>query len=290
MCTWCAQPWAGRMTGTCKTDPLHPPPLQYKQMKRPQEQVSWYARTNPAFSHPTLPEHSAWSTPRPFYRAPPCPPHTAAQCCQPEGRLQLVGEMRGLPELRQPCVVRVNPNPNLNTNPKPLSPGVAAGDVKCLGRKWRRRHSYAIFSAPGLQHGLQPTWVAVRQQRADGQQELGDGQRWAPLVLERVEADLAAAVDVAVVNARAEGDLQGRQGTGACTIALHLWEGLASGPFCVGAATDCLPRSETSAAWPAPALKSRHGRSSSRSSSCASTHARKHLRRLEWVVMREHDV
>lgn len=34
--------------------------------------------------------------------------------CNWWARCELVGEMRGLPELRQPCSVRVNPNSNLN--------------------------------------------------------------------------------------------------------------------------------------------------------------------------------
>ena len=54
--------------------------------------------------------------------------------------------------------------------------------------------------------------VAVRQEGADGQQDLGDGQGGAPVVLEDVEADHALAVDVAVVDARAEGHLGGLEG------------------------------------------------------------------------------
>ena len=51
------------------------------------------------------------------------------------------------------------------------------------------------------------TWVAIREERADGEEHLGDGQRGAPVVLEYVQADDALAVDVAVVDARAEGHL-----------------------------------------------------------------------------------
>jgi len=46
--------------------------------------------------------------------------------------------------------------------------------------------------------------IAVGQQRADRQKDLGDGQRRRPVVLEDVEADGALAVDVAVVDARPE--------------------------------------------------------------------------------------
>jgi len=44
------------------------------------------------------------------------------------------------------------------------------------------------------------TRVAVRQQRADGEQHLRDGEGGAPLVLQDVQADHALRVDVAVVN------------------------------------------------------------------------------------------
>merc|ERR1719188_1110307 len=49
--------------------------------------------------------------------------------------------------------------------------------------------------------------VAVCEEGADGEKDLGDGERGAPVVLEDVEADDAVAVDVAVVDARAEGHL-----------------------------------------------------------------------------------
>jgi hypothetical protein len=59
--------------------------------------------------------------------------------------------------------------------------------------------------------------VAVGEQRADGQQHLGDGERRTPVVLEDVQADDPLAVDVAVVDARLEHHLQHqsmRQGMG----------------------------------------------------------------------------
>ena len=51
------------------------------------------------------------------------------------------------------------------------------------------------------------TRVAVCEEGADGEEDLGDGERGAPVVLEDIEADDAVTVDVAVVDARAEGHL-----------------------------------------------------------------------------------
>ena len=47
-------------------------------------------------------------------------------------------------------------------------------------------------------------WIAVRQQRADGQQHFGDGQSWRPIILENVQTDDPLTVDVAVVDPRSE--------------------------------------------------------------------------------------
>eukprot|EP00297_Palpitomonas_bilix_P018725 CAMPEP_0113884180 /NCGR_PEP_ID=MMETSP0780_2-20120614/10088_1 /TAXON_ID=652834 /ORGANISM="Palpitomonas bilix" /LENGTH=142 /DNA_ID=CAMNT_0000871719 /DNA_START=295 /DNA_END=720 /DNA_ORIENTATION=- /assembly_acc=CAM_ASM_000599 len=49
--------------------------------------------------------------------------------------------------------------------------------------------------------------VGVSQQRADAQQHFRHGQGGAPVVLQYVQADLALAVDVAVVDASLEGHL-----------------------------------------------------------------------------------
>ena len=54
------------------------------------------------------------------------------------------------------------------------------------------------------------TWVGVGEQRTDGEEDLGDGERRAPLLLENVQADLTTAVNVAVIDPRAEGHLRGR--------------------------------------------------------------------------------
>lgn len=48
------------------------------------------------------------------------------------------------------------------------------------------------------------TWVAVSEQGADGQQDLGDGEGGTPVVLQDVQTDHALTVDVAVVDPRTE--------------------------------------------------------------------------------------
>ena len=49
--------------------------------------------------------------------------------------------------------------------------------------------------------------VWVGQQRADGEQHLGDGECGRPLVLQDVKADCTVAVDIAVVDLSGEGHL-----------------------------------------------------------------------------------
>ena len=46
--------------------------------------------------------------------------------------------------------------------------------------------------------------VAVGEEGADGEENLGDGESWAPLVLQDVETDDALGVDIAVVDSGAE--------------------------------------------------------------------------------------
>ena len=55
-------------------------------------------------------------------------------------------------------------------------------------------------------------WVGVGQQRADREEHLGDGEGGRPLVFEDVEADIAVAVDVHVVNFRRELNLRRLEG------------------------------------------------------------------------------
>ena len=50
-------------------------------------------------------------------------------------------------------------------------------------------------------------WVGVSKKRTDGKQYFADRQRWAPLVLEDVQADGAVGVDVGVVDSRDEVEL-----------------------------------------------------------------------------------
>ena len=54
------------------------------------------------------------------------------------------------------------------------------------------------------------TRVAVGQQGADGQEDLGDGEGRTPVVLQDVQADHPLAVDVAVVDPGPEGHLDTR--------------------------------------------------------------------------------
>jgi hypothetical protein len=54
--------------------------------------------------------------------------------------------------------------------------------------------------------------VGVREQRADGQEHLRDGERGRPLLLEDVQTDAAARVHVAVVDFRGECDFRGLEG------------------------------------------------------------------------------
>lgn len=44
------------------------------------------------------------------------------------------------------------------------------------------------------------TWVAVGEQRADGQQHFGDGECRTPVVLQDVQTDHALTVNVAVID------------------------------------------------------------------------------------------
>ena len=91
------------------------------------------------------------------------------------------------------------------------------GEKGAVEKKNDNQHTHTHFY---LSLSLSPplslillTRVGVGQQRADGQQHLGHGERGRPLVFEDVEADLARRVDVAVVDARLERDLVwGRDG------------------------------------------------------------------------------
>ena len=44
------------------------------------------------------------------------------------------------------------------------------------------------------------TRVAVCEQGADGQQHLGDGEGWTPVILQDVQTDYSLAVDIAVID------------------------------------------------------------------------------------------
>lgn len=51
------------------------------------------------------------------------------------------------------------------------------------------------------------TWVTVSEEGADGQQHFRNGESWRPVVLEYVQAYHSLAVNVAVVDPRAESHL-----------------------------------------------------------------------------------
>ena len=54
--------------------------------------------------------------------------------------------------------------------------------------------------------------VAVGEEGADGEENLGDGESWAPLVLQNVQTDDALGVDIAVVDPGAELHFRGLEG------------------------------------------------------------------------------
>lgn len=50
--------------------------------------------------------------------------------------------------------------------------------------------------------------VAIREQRNDGQQNFGYGERGTPVILQNVQTDVSLGIDVAVVDTRAKDDLR----------------------------------------------------------------------------------
>ena len=62
---------------------------------------------------------------------------------------------------------------------------------------------------------LSLTRVAVCEEGADGQQHLGDGECWTPVILQDVQTDDSLAVDVTVVDPRTERHLKGGEKTNA---------------------------------------------------------------------------
>lgn len=140
------------------------------------------------------------------------------------------------------------------------------------------------------------TWVAVGEQRADGQQDLGHRQRRAPLVLQNVQADAAVAVDVAVVDARTEGDLQ-RSAGGALAAAgvggeaerLYGRSAYWGAVRCIAAAHGGLGDSFKGCIMPGKRFRNRRERAACRRAACSACWMA-HLWRLEGIVRREVDV
>lgn len=52
------------------------------------------------------------------------------------------------------------------------------------------------------------TWIRIREKRAHGEEDLGDGEGGAPVILEDVQANGTRAVDVTVIDTGPEHDLQ----------------------------------------------------------------------------------
>ena len=85
--------------------------------------------------------------------------------------------------------------------------------VPVLGQKVKISHYLPVVNilrGDAADQGV--TGVTVRQQRADGEQHLGDRQGRAPLVLQDVQADHALAVHIAVVDSCPELDLRRLEG------------------------------------------------------------------------------
>ena len=50
-------------------------------------------------------------------------------------------------------------------------------------------------------------WVGIGQQGADGEENLGDGECWGPLLLKNIETDRSIGVHIWVIDSRGEVDL-----------------------------------------------------------------------------------
>ena len=63
--------------------------------------------------------------------------------------------------------------------------------------------------------------IGIRQQGQNGQQDLGNGQRRGPLVLENVQADDAAGIHIGMIDLRHKGDLRGLKGIISGEVDVH---------------------------------------------------------------------
>ena len=64
--------------------------------------------------------------------------------------------------------------------------------------------------------------IGIGQQGQDGQQDLGNGQRRAPLILENVQADDATGIHIGMIDLRHKGDLRGLKGIIGGEVDVHL--------------------------------------------------------------------
>lgn len=78
--------------------------------------------------------------------------------------------------------------------------------------KRRMRFRFRVYNYnPRLCYVAVLTWITVRQQGTDGEQDLRDGQSRAPVILQDVQTNHTLTIDVAVIDPRTERDLHGRE-------------------------------------------------------------------------------
>jgi hypothetical protein len=106
---------------------------------------------------------------------------------------------KGMADVCSCCCCRrcCPPLPLQGTNTSGLDPSTGTHSI-----------SPKLFKMQQLPCPTPLTWVGVCEQGADRQQHLADSERRAPLVFQDVQADAAIAVNVAVVDACLECDLQ----------------------------------------------------------------------------------
>lgn len=84
------------------------------------------------------------------------------------------------------------------------STGVSGGRLSKLGRG-----DVGVLASSHLRMDVRClTRVAVREQRADGEEDFRDGEGRTPVVLQDVQANHTLAVNVTVIDSRPEGNLE----------------------------------------------------------------------------------
>lgn len=64
--------------------------------------------------------------------------------------------------------------------------------------------------------------IGIGQEGQNRQQDLGNGQRRGPLILENIQADDAAGIDIRMIDLRHKGDLGGLKGVVGGEVDVHL--------------------------------------------------------------------